>query len=78
MDLESSDGLVLKSMLVWGKMLNIYFTNRDGDTLASPMIKFVLVSQILEFYKVLPETEVKKQSCIENNLVSHSKELNKP
>lgn len=42
------------------------------------MIKFVLVSQILEFYKELPETEVKKQSCIENNLVSHSKELNKP
>lgn len=61
MDLESSDGLVFKSLLVWGKNSNVYFTNRDGDTLASPMFKVVPVSHILEFLE-LPETEIRKQS----------------
>lgn len=46
MDLESSDGLVFKNLLVWGKILNIYFTDRDRDTLASPVIKAVSVSHI--------------------------------
>lgn len=43
-------------------MLNIYCTNLDEDTLASPVFKVMPVLDILEFCKQLPELEVKEQA----------------
>lgn len=62
MDLGSSDGSVFKSLLVWGKKINIYFTNLDGDTLASPVFKVMPVLHTLEFCKELPDIEVNEQA----------------
>lgn len=55
---KNEDGSVFKSLLVWGKLLNIYFTNLDGSTLASPVFKVVPLLYIAEFCKERPETEV--------------------
>lgn len=62
MGLESSDGPVFKSLLLQGKKLNIYYTNLDEDTLASPVFKVMPVLDILEFCRELPELEVKEQA----------------
>lgn len=56
--MKSYDGSVFESLLVWGKLLNIYFTNLDGSTLASPVFKVMPVLYILEFCKERPEKEV--------------------
>jgi len=62
MDLESSDGRFFKSLLVWGKNVNIYFTSLDGDTLGHLMFEVMPVRHILEFCKELPVTEVNEQA----------------
>lgn len=47
----------LKASQFWEK-INIYFTNLDGDALASPVFKFKPALHILEFCKELPEMAV--------------------
>lgn len=53
----------LKASYFWEKKTqNIYFTNLDGDTWASPVLKVMPVLHILEFCKELPEIEVNEQA----------------